>query len=138
MSEPERWLSSAEPVAIYLDRLRTYQGDTLVDETVREQARQAVFDYVDDNLVTTYGSVTAHLEAKPDVPSVRAAERVVRYLAAHPSLDNEQRAYVADLFNTNAHDYHIDKPRRSLPGIDLVQPLIVELDLPIDELIEVR
>lgn len=118
----ESWHPTGEPMAIYYNRLRSW-----------EQARE----YIDAHVVESYQSISAHLADEPDVPSLRSAHAVVQYMAGHEALEENERIFMALRFNNVVHKYRLGELDNASRPISLIEPL-VELRLTVDDLAEVR
>lgn len=114
----ESWQPPGEPLAIYYDRLHSW-----------EQAQE----YIDGHLFESYRAVSAHLAGAPDISSLRDAQHAVRYLVDHPGLHDHERFFMSVRYNRAVEHYGLDSSSDNMPRVPLIQPL-VELALPVDEL----
>lgn len=105
------WHVQGEPVAIYLDRLRSHELATA---------------YVDTNLAETVAAVKHHLQETPDIAGVRVARRIVGYLSAHPLLDDEQKLLLAGSYNQLVDHYHVNPGQSRKHSIE---PVMADITL---------
>lgn len=117
----ESWQPSGEPLAVYYDRLHSW-----------ERAQE----YIDGHLFESYRAVSSHLASTPDIPSLRDAQRTVQYLAEHPGLHEHERFFMSVRYNKAIEHYGLSGPGGNARRVPFVQPL-VELALPVDELAQI-
>lgn len=129
----ERWHPEWEPIVVAQDRV--ISGSLPAER--QQSAYENVLKYIDDNLEQTHTVILKYLSERPDVPGLRAAERIIRYLANHPALDNNTRLTIADAFNCEVSYYGLDASKYKDRRIAPIVPLLVTVELSVDDCVEV-